>query len=82
MSSPAVLEERGYLSPPHYEVEESFKLPEGDDILKLTTGVVKTVKELSDRVHKSKPNDYVDLVKVREGGLVINVRGGRLRIEP
>lgn len=57
------MDERGHISP-HYEVEEGFTPPEEDDILKLTTGVVKTVKELSDRVHKSKPNDYIDLVKV------------------
>lgn len=41
------------------------KLPEEDEILKLTTGVVKSVKELSDKVHKLKPSDYVELVKVR-----------------
>ncbi len=39
-------------------------VPDEDEILKLTMGVVKTVKELSDKVHKSKPGDYVDLVKV------------------
>jgi hypothetical protein len=65
-ATPATVDERaGHLSPLHYEVEENFTLPEEDPILKLTTGVVKTVKELSDKVHKSKPNDYVDLVKVR-----------------
>ena len=48
---------------------DSFAVPDEDDILKMTMGVVKTVKELSDKVHKSKPNDYVELVKVRrEGG--------------
>ena len=52
---------------PHYESEETLFPPSGDDeILKLTMGVVKSVKELSDKVHKSKPNDYIDLVKVCE----------------
>ena len=44
---------------------DNFSLPEDDNVLKQTTGVVKTVKELSDKIHKCKPNDYVDLVKVR-----------------
>ena len=43
--------------------EDGFKPPEEDDVLKYATGVVKSVKELSDKVHKCKPSDYVDLVK-------------------
>ena len=49
-------------SPP---AEESFVVTQEDDILKNTTEVVKAIKELSDKVHKSKPNDYIELVKVR-----------------
>lgn len=65
MSSPGLPDERSYPgNPPRPEADDNFAVPD-DDILALTTGVVKTVKELSDRVHKSKPNDYVDLVKVR-----------------
>ena len=45
-------------------VEKDFTIPDEDDTLKLTTGVVKSIKELSDKVHKLKPSDYVDLVKV------------------
>ena len=48
--------------------EGSFVVPDEDEILKLTMAVVKTVKELSDKVHKSKPNDYVEFVKVRRCG--------------
>lgn len=63
MSSPAPLEDNIYPTNAP-QSEESFSVPDEDDILKMTTGVVKSVKELSDRVHKSKPSDYVDLVKV------------------
>ena len=66
MSSPGPLEEKVHPGPP--QGEETFTVPDEDEILKHTMGVVKTVKELSDRVHKSKPSDYVDLVKVRKGG--------------
>lgn len=65
MSSPALLDET-VRSPSHNE--DNFAVPDEDEILKMTMGVVKTVKELSDKVHKSKPNDYVELVKVRGGG--------------
>lgn len=72
ISSPALLDDnptssmdkRSFVSPPHYESEETLFPPPGEDeTLKLTMGVVKSVKELSDKVHKSKPNDYVDFVK-------------------
>ena len=74
MSSPATMPEERHLSPAHYDVDESFvdesfAIPEEDPILKLTMGVVKTIKDLSDKVHKSKPNDYVDLVKVSKDGV-------------
>ena len=65
MSSPAPLEERNQPPSTAPQAEEPYTMPEDDDILKMTTGVVKSVKELSDRIHKSKPSDYVDLVKVR-----------------
>ena len=47
------------------QAESGFTISDEDDVLKHVTGVVKSVKELSDRVHKSKPNDYIELVKVR-----------------
>ena len=71
MSSPPAFDSR---SPPNSypaaqqeegEEEGGFTVPDEDETLKLTMGVVKTVKELSDKVHKSKPADYVELVKVR-----------------
>ncbi len=76
-SSPAVLNDDRQLlqsppqmSPPCNEGNgrenegDGFVVPEEDDVLKYATGVVKSVKELSDKVHKCKASDYVDLVKV------------------
>ena len=60
---------------------DSFTLPEEDDVLKYAMGVVKSVKDLSDKIHKCKPNDYVDLVKAsgwlhREYGTVHDASTG------
>lgn len=73
-SSPAVTTEEKRYNPGQSalggggeeQARESFTMPEEDDVLKQTTGVVKTVKELSDKIHKCKPGDYIDLVKVRQ----------------
>ena len=72
MSSPPAFEAHSSPNPsqPEEEQEEGgFTVPDEDEILKLTMGVVKTVKELSNKVHKSKPGDYVDLVKVSGNAL-------------
>ena len=47
-------------SPP----EDSYVPPDDDPIVLQTTAVVKSVMELSNKVPLSRPNQYVELVKV------------------
>ena len=49
------------------ERQDDFVPPEDDPILQQTTVVVKAVMELSNKVPLSRPSDYVEFVKVREG---------------
>ena len=69
-SSPVVSSDERRFSP-HLQAsggggeQAPFVMHDEDDVLKQTTGVVKTVKDLSDKIHKCKPSDYIDLVKVR-----------------
>ena len=50
------------------EHHDNFVPPENDPILQQTlTVVVKAVMELSNKVPLSRPSDYVEFVKVREG---------------
>ena len=44
--------------------DDDFKPKDDDSIVQQTTVVVKAVMELSNKVPLSRPNDYVELVKV------------------
>lgn len=57
-------ESSGRSSPNMVEERAEETLAEDDEILQQTTAVVKSVMELSNKVPLSRPNDYVELVKV------------------
>ena len=50
---------------PEERVDDTSFLREDDAFVQKTTAVVKSVMELSNKVPLCRPNDYVELVKVR-----------------